>query len=187
MKRQLLIVSLLLFGCVGCDQVTKQAAIRWLEGVETSTYLADTFRLTYMENHGAFLGMGADWPGPARWLAFTLLSSLMVGVALVFIVRHIRQLHHLRQVHRLHLSPSLWGALLLAAGGIGNLIDRVARDGAVVDFMNLGIGGLRTGIFNVADVQIMAGAALLAFWHDSNKQRTTAQSSPPAPPQSTDS
>jgi CheY-like chemotaxis protein len=56
------------------------------------------------------------------------------------------------------------GALLLAAGGIGNLIDRVMREGAVIDFMNMGVGSLRTGIFNIADVQIMIGVALFAFW-----------------------
>ncbi len=177
MKRQLVVACVLLFGCVGCDQVTKQAAIAWLEGAPTTTYLADTFRLTYMENHGAFLGMGATWPPLVRWVAFTLLSGLMVGVALVFALRQ------LRNVQRVHLSAPLWGALLLAAGGIGNLIDRIVRDGAVVDFMNMGIGSLRTGIFNVADVQIMAGAALLAFWHD-NKTDTRdpllASDEPPA-------
>jgi signal peptidase II len=48
-------------------------------------------------------------------------------------------------------------------GGIGNLLDRVFYDGRVIDFMNLGIGRLRTGIFNVADVYITIGILLLAF------------------------
>ena len=46
------------------------------------------------------------------------------------------------------------------AGGGSNLVDR-ALHGAVVDFLNVGIGPLRTGIFNVADMAIMLGAALL--------------------------
>jgi signal peptidase II len=33
--------------------------------------------------------------------------------------------------------------------------------GSVVDFLNVGIGSLRTGIFNVADMAIMLGVALL--------------------------
>jgi signal peptidase II len=52
---------------------------------------------------------------------------------------------------------------LFIAGGVGNLIDRILHDGTVVDFLNVGIGSLRTGIFNVADVAIMGGAALLLF------------------------
>jgi signal peptidase II len=55
----------------------------------------------------------------------------------------------------------LVGACLFVAGGISNLADRVIR-GSVVDFMNVGVGPLRTGIFNVADLAIMAGALLVA-------------------------
>ena len=51
---------------------------------------------------------------------------------------------------------------LFAAGGASNLVDRIAY-GSVIDFMNLGIGSLRTGIFNVADMAIMLGAGILAL------------------------
>jgi signal peptidase II len=54
----------------------------------------------------------------------------------------------------------LAGLALLIGGGVSNLVDRISR-GAVVDFLNLGIGSLRTGIFNVADMAIMSGIALL--------------------------
>jgi lipoprotein signal peptidase len=48
------------------------------------------------------------------------------------------------------------------AGALSNLIDRIAV-GSVIDFLNVGVGLLRTGIFNLADVAIMAGAGCL-FW-----------------------
>jgi len=51
----------------------------------------------------------------------------------------------------------------VCGGGLSNLVDRIAYDGHVVDFLNIGIGSLRTGIFNVADMAITAGALLLAF------------------------
>ena len=44
---------------------------------------------------------------------------------------------------------------------IAGAIDRLLFDGRVIDFMNLGIGGLRTGIFNVADVAIVAGLGVM--------------------------
>jgi signal peptidase II len=54
---------------------------------------------------------------------------------------------------------------MVAAGGIGNLIDRIFREGRVVDFMNMGITlkqfSIRTGIFNVADLAIMAGLFMI--------------------------
>ncbi len=57
-------------------------------------------------------------------------------------------------------GAALFGVTLFVAGGASNWIDRVAR-GSVVDFLNLGVGPVRTGIFNVADVAIMAGAAVM--------------------------
>jgi signal peptidase II len=111
-------------------------------------------RLTYLQNRGAFLSLGANWPDWLRWLLFTLVSVLMVVAALAFVAQRLRKEEKLRW-----FSPVV-GASLLAAGGVGNLIDRCLRDGAVIDFLNVGIGPLRTGVFNVADVQIMAAVAL---------------------------
>jgi signal peptidase II len=54
----------------------------------------------------------------------------------------------------------LIGTGLVLAGGASNWVDRLVR-GSVVDFMNVGIGPLRTGIFNVADMAIMMGGAIL--------------------------
>ena len=60
----------------------------------------------------------------------------------------------------------------ILAGGIGNLIDRISNDGLVTDFVNVGVGPIRTGIFNVADVGVMFGAAALVFclWKDSDHE-----------------
>ena len=52
------------------------------------------------------------------------------------------------------------GLCLIFGGGVSNLIDRVAR-GWVIDFLNVGIGSLRTGIFNVADMALMLGVAIV--------------------------
>jgi signal peptidase II len=51
----------------------------------------------------------------------------------------------------------------LAGGGLGNLIDRITNEGRVVDFVSLGLGPVRTGFFNVADVAVLAGAMLLLY------------------------
>ncbi|MBK8276302.1 MAG: signal peptidase II [Nitrospira sp.] len=52
---------------------------------------------------------------------------------------------------------------LVLSGGLGNLVDRIINDGRVIDFMNIGIGSLRAGIFNVADVYITVGVVVLVF------------------------
>lgn len=54
-------------------------------------------------------------------------------------------------------SFAVASSALIIGGGLSNLIDRIINQGAVIDFMNIGVGSLRTGIFNVADVAIMVG------------------------------
>jgi signal peptidase II len=158
MTRNLSWAFVTLLGCVASDQATKMVAIETLKGKPTTSYWIDTVRLTYLENRGAFLSLGAEWPDWLRWLVFSAMSSVLVLGALAVVVLRARQAGGLGWK-----GPS-WGPLLVAAGGIGNLIDRFARDGAVVDFLNVGLGSLRTGVFNVADVQIMLGMVLWVFW-----------------------
>jgi signal peptidase II len=135
---------------IGCDRVTKHMATAALAEAPRQSFLGDTIRLEYTENTGAFLGVGADWSEPVRTAVFGVGNALLM-VVLVIVAR------------RQRWSPrALLGVALFVAGGLSNLIDR-ALHGAVVDFMNVGIGPLRTGIFNVADMAIMLGAGLLVL------------------------
>jgi signal peptidase II len=143
------LVSILLVGCVGCDQLAKQVARSELALAETHSFLNDTVRLTLTENTGAFLGLGDSLPESAKSLLFQgAVGLLVLGLLWAAVFAH-------------GLSRWQISALsLLAAGGLGNLIDRLINDGRVTDFMNLGIGSLRTGIFNVADVVAVTGVVL---------------------------
>ena len=133
---------------IGCDRVTKQvAATTLLEGPSRS-FLADTFRLEYVETTGGFLGLGADWPLPARTAVFSIGSGLLL-LGVVFVAMR-------GQWPR----RALIGAAILVAGGLSNILDWITY-GVVIDFMNIGIGPLRTGIFNVADMAIMIGAGVI--------------------------
>jgi signal peptidase II len=60
-------------------------------------------------------------------------------------------------------------------------VDRARFDGRVVDFMNLGIGPVRTGVFNVADVAILVGIGLL-FVHGSRQERQRKREAAAADP-----
>ena len=139
---------ILILTTVGCDRVTKQLALTHLAGEPGQTYLAGAVRLEFAENSGAFLSLGTNLPAPLRTGLFVGgVGLLLLAVAVVAI----------RQRWQGMLFA---GAALLWAGGASNLIDRVMR-GSVVDFINFGVGPFRTGIFNVADVAIMVGAALI--------------------------
>ena len=133
---------------IGCDRVTKHIAATTLADAPGRAFLADTLRLEYAENTGAFLSLGADWPRPVRTAVFGVSNAVLLVVVAVVAVRG--------RWPRM----ALLGVALFVAGGASNLLDRVAY-GMVIDFMNVGVGSLRTGIFNVADVAIMLGAGIL--------------------------
>ena len=133
---------------IGCDRITKQIATEVLAGTPARSFLAGAIRLEYAENAGAFLGLGATWPASVRAAVFAL--ATFVGLAVVTALW--RRLGH--------TPAAVFGLALFAAGSLSNLVDRAAY-GSVVDFLNVGIGPVRTGIFNVADVAIVAGAALV--------------------------
>lgn len=133
---------------IGCDRVTKHLATATLADGPARSYLGDTVRLDYALNTGGFLGLGSNLPPEGRVLIFTIVTGLMLA-ALVFAAVRLRW-----------KGWPLLGLTLFVAGGASNWIDRIAR-GHVVDFLNVGVGPVRTGIFNVADVAIMLGVATL--------------------------
>lgn len=55
------------------------------------------------------------------------------------------------------------GLALIAAGALGNLLDRLRSARGVVDFIDVGLGEWRFWTFNLADVAILAGAVLLVL------------------------
>lgn len=148
--QRLVLGGLILLGSVGCDQITKQVAIAELRHEPAQSFLGDTFRLAYAENPGAFLGLGGRLPASAQfWILTVAVGALLLGMAV-----HLFMSKKLDKLQTIALS-------LIVGGGVSNWIDRLLNEGRVVDFLNMGIGSLRTGIFNVADVAIMAGAAVL--------------------------
>ena len=149
-KRAWILIAIVSF--IGCDQVTKNIARDALAASEPISLANDTFRFTYAENTGVFLGLGKGLPPALRFGLFTVI----VGVVLLLIL-----VDTLRRGNDDHGRVA--AVTLILAGGFGNLIDRILNGGVVIDFMNMGIGSLRTGIFNVADVLITTGAIMFLF------------------------
>jgi signal peptidase II len=84
---RLLPLLLLALGTVGCDQVTKEVAIRTLRGAAPMSWLADTVRIQYAENPGAFLGMGNALSEDTRfWLLIVGNGALLLGVLVWMLV-----------------------------------------------------------------------------------------------------
>jgi signal peptidase II len=134
----------------GCDHAVKHAARHALGDGAVHSFASDLVRFQLVHNSGGFLSLGARL-APGLRDAFFLFAAPL-GVALL-------AASAFRSAARSRVA--LTGLALLCGGGVANWLDRLLNAGAVTDFVSLGFGALRTGIFNVADVAILAGAALL--------------------------
>ncbi len=152
-SRRLLILALVVILCIVLDQATKVIARATLATAEPLIFAGGLARLAYAENPGAFLSLGADLPPDLRFWIFAVLATVLLVALAVYALRASAQTPLL----------TLVAVSLFVAGGVGNLIDRLVNDGRVIDFMVVGVGWLRTGVFNVADMAIMAGVGLMVL------------------------
>jgi signal peptidase II len=111
--------------------------------------LDDLVRFTLEYNKAGAMSIGFGQYG--RWV--------LIGMSLAVLVTIAANFGRVMRTGSLAVS----GLALVAGGAVGNLLDRLKSARGVVDFIDLGIGTSRFYVFNVADVGVCVGAALLAF------------------------
>ncbi len=127
------------------DQFIKMTVITNLKPVGSVSVIPGLLEFTYLENTGAVFGI---FPG-FSWVIM-ILTLLLCAVAIFFLFRY---KHHC-------LLSYTWCTLVIA-GGIGNLIDRIAF-GYVVDYIHVLFFPY---VFNFADCCVVIGAVLFAVWY----------------------
>jgi len=159
----MVVILSILCACAICDMVTKDLAQALLLDGNTWSLLADTIRLRLVYNLGGFLSVGGStlsvWP-----------SFLSVWVPCVLLVVLAYALFS-----RPGSLSEVSATALVFAGGAGNLADRLAHGGSVVDFIYINLPGLRNAVFNFADVAVTAGFFLFLVTKLREK-RTTSNS-----------
>lgn len=146
-----LALALTILATVVVDRLAKEAATRLLSGRAPVEWLGGLVRFSLVENRGAFLSAGGRLSEGTR---FTL---LVAGVGLGLFAA----LALLLAQRTLPARRSFAGAVMLG-GGLANWLDRLS-DGTVTDFLVLAAGPLHTGVFNLADAAIVAGALGFCF------------------------
>lgn len=122
-----------------------------LANKEGISYFHDTFRLEYVENTGAAMSMGDDLPKTVSFWLLSILPLIFLLGIFFFIIKKSKELSFLKMVP----------FMMIVAGGLGNIFDRIFFDRRVTDFMNIGFQNIRTGIFNFADVFVTCGVICL--------------------------
>ena len=145
----LLICAAAAAALAGADQLIKLWAIRNLMEQPERTFLKlgsfDWMHLRYLENRGAAFSMLSGSRG------FLIVFPIIMITACFYIL-------HRKGRHHRYLYPAL---TLIAAGGLGNLIDRIFRGGAVVDYFDFQLCNF--AVFNFADVCVTVGVIIMIF------------------------
>ena len=128
------------------DQGTKLWALGSLKPIHNMTLVEGFMDLTFVENRGVAFGMFSG----QRWFILVL-TVVIVGI-LVYFYRTLPA--------KKEYTPVRASLILVLAGAIGNIIDRVFR-GYVVDFFEFTF--FDWPVFNVADIYVVVGVILMLF------------------------
>ena len=141
----LYIIAVLLM--IVLDQAVKLWALTSLQAQHTIPLIENVFHLTYVENRGAAFSLFAQFD--SRWI-FVALACVITVVILIALQKNYMQ-----------TVLGRWSLVLIAAGALGNAIDRVAH-GFVVDLFDFRL--IHFPVFNVADIFICIGGALFVIY-----------------------
>ena len=158
-KILLFVSSCILF--LGCDRTTKEMAKANLKNEPAVSYLNESIILTYAENTGAALSLGARLPKAMNFILLSLLPLIVMLSLFIYVLRKIKVFNKWK----------IFSFSMLIAGGLGNIFDRIWYDRHVTDFMLLQLGRFHTGIFNVADVCVTAGVIGTLIFHSDRKMK----------------
>ncbi len=129
------------------DQFTKVYVSNNFEMAKSYEFLPGLIDITYIHNDGAAWGMlgGYTW----------LLLSITIVVMLVCIALLLK--------YGMRDRVLFWAAMLILSGGLGNMVDRLFRNGKVIDFLHFEFWPTFP-VFNIADCAIVVGTCLLALY-----------------------
>ncbi|MEG0391762.1 MAG: signal peptidase II [Anaerovoracaceae bacterium] len=135
---------LIILAAIVLDQLVKHFVVTNMNLNESIAIIDGFFNLTYIRNTGAAFSIFEG-----QQLLLIAVPGIVMLAGLIYLGRHGKNRPKLL----------LFSIALIIGGGIGNLYDRIAA-GYVVDFLDFG----RFPIFNLADIFVCVGCALLCFF-----------------------
>lgn len=135
---------LLIVFLVGADQLIKHLVDLYLKPVGSALAIPGVLQLSYYENDGAMMGMMSGK---------TTVMTVFAALCLLLVC-------FLLYSGKLGYGIDFWSVVIIAAGGIGNLIDRVFR-GFVIDYIEVLFVDFY--IFNFADCLVTCAAFAIIF------------------------
>ena len=131
---------------LSADQITKYFVSTDFALGESREFLNGFIDLVYIHNRGGAWGIMYG-----KTLVLVIITAIMLFVCTFVLIK-------MRENKLL-----FWAVSLVLSGGIGNMIDRIFRDGNVVDFLHFEFFPTFP-VFNVADCAVVIGAGLLILY-----------------------
>lgn len=132
---------------IAADQAVKYWAFTSLQPQNSIPIIENVFHLTYIENRGAAFSLFARFD--SRWIFVAL--AVVITIAIFSVMRKAL----------IQTKLGCWSLVTVAAGALGNAIDRVIR-GFVVDMFDFRL--IHFPVFNVADIFICVGGVLFILY-----------------------
>ena len=153
MKKLISLLAILLLAAG--DQAIKLLVVENLKPLGSISVIPGFLDFTYVENRGVAFGMFSGM----RWLVVAITCVLCLALLLVLLF------------YRGHTGLSSTACVLVIAGGLGNIIDRMLY-GFVVDYIAV---SFFPPVFNFADCCVVIGVILLLihflFFHEEGGPR----------------
>lgn len=143
-KKHILLYLVTMILIVGGDLLTKHIVSSSMQLGQSQEIIDNFFYFTYAHNTGIAWGMLAGH----LWLF--IIVALVAAVLMIIFFRRTRKEEVLTR----------FGLVLTFAGMIGNLVDRILL-GYVRDFIDVVIFNYNFPIFNIADIAVVIGVALI--------------------------
>jgi len=149
MRTLAILVGMVALPIVVLDQWSKYYVSAHMTLYQSIPVIPHWFDITYTQNPGAAFSMFATLPAYFR-IAFLFTLTSAAIVVLLYLIYHNER-----------VTLSAFAFALIMAGALGNLIDRAVRAGLVIDFIRVHYYELNYPVFNVADMAITVGVALV--------------------------
>ena len=161
---RILKIILIILGVVALDAATKAVLLYMLTGAAPLSapafslvpypYLiarvTNFFNIVFTWNPGTSFSLFRNL-GESAPMIIIVLSGFIIGAIGYYLFAQTRARHE------------IWALSLITGGALGNLVDRI-RFGAVIDFLDFHAFGWHWPAFNVADICITLGVAVI-IWH----------------------
>ena len=159
--KNFLVIITALFVMVSADLYTKEIAKEKLKFQPAEKYFGESLVFVYAENNGGMLSFGSTLSDETRKVVFRyFVSVVLLGLFIYILIKKDLQ------------GWEKWALILFLGGGTGNLINRFTYDGIVIDFMLIDFFGLRTGVFNLADMYVTAGVIIFILLSFLSRKKT---------------